>query len=88
MRRPLDGGAQIGFVHRTEQVQAALDQPGELRVRRNVTQPVGAQRHHQRAALGVRDERGEEPRPFAGVVASVTLLRTGRRPAPAPVPTR
>ena len=60
LRRALDGGPQVGLGHRRQQVQAALDEPGERRVRRDVAHPVGAHRDHQRRPFGVVDQGGEE----------------------------
>ena len=45
-RRFLDGLAQRLLAHATEQVQAALDQPGEAGVDRHLRHPVGAHGHH------------------------------------------
>ena len=61
MGRPLDCCPQLAVVHRPQQVQAALDQPGELRVRGDVAEAVGAHRDHQQGVLGVRDEGSKEP---------------------------
>ena len=58
--RPLDRGSQVGVAHGAQQVQPALDEPGEVRVRRQLAEAVGPQRDDQRAALGVRGEGGEE----------------------------
>ena len=67
--RPLDGGAQVGLVHRAEQVQAALDESGERRVGRKVGETVGAHRHHQRASLDVIGQRREESGLLVAVLA-------------------
>ena len=46
----LDGAAQVRLAHRAEQVQAVLEEPRDVRVRRQVAEVVGPQREHQRAA--------------------------------------
>ena len=65
----LDRGTQVGFAHRAQQVQPGLDEPGEVRVGRQLAEPVGAQRDDQRAAFGVGGEGGEERRSRRRVVA-------------------
>ncbi len=69
VRRSLDGGPQIGLAHGTHQVHARLDQAGEAEVGGQLTQPVGPQRDHQRAPLGVRGQGREQPGLLVGVVA-------------------
>jgi hypothetical protein len=39
--RPFDGRPQVGLLHALEQVQTALDEVGELRVRGHLTEAVG-----------------------------------------------
>ncbi len=54
-RRPGDRGAQPGLVHRSQQVQAALDQPGDLRVLRPAAPRWSARmRDHHRATARPR----------------------------------
>ena len=60
--RPLDRAAQVGLVHRTQQVQPVLEDPGDLGVRRQVAEMVGSQRQHQGPSCGyVRRKGGEVP---------------------------
>ena len=42
-RGALDRQPQVGLGHRSQQVEAALDEPGELRVGGQLTEPVGPQ---------------------------------------------
>ena len=63
-----DRRAQGGVVHRAEQVQASLDEPGKRGMGGEIAEPVGAQGHHQRPACRVLDERVEEARPLGGIV--------------------
>ena len=53
-RRPLDGRPQVLLAHGAGQVQAAFEQPGELRVRREVPEPVRAESEDHRAVVGVQ----------------------------------
>ena len=65
--RTLDRAAQVRLAHRTEQVEAVLEDPGDVRVRRQVAEVVRPQREHQRAAgAHVGGQRGEVPLPLGG----------------------
>ena len=85
-RRLLDGLAQRLLAHATQEVEAALDQPGERRVGRHLRQPVGAHRHHDRpgprptVARARRGTRSARPRRDR----ARRPPRTGRPPARIP----
>ena len=66
--RCFDRRAQGGIVHRAQQVQASLDEPGKRGMSSEVAEPVGTQRYHQRPACRVLDQRIEKARPFGGIV--------------------
>ena len=55
--RAFDGAAQVGLVHRAQEVQALFEDPRDVGVRRQVAEVVGPQREHQGAAGG--DMRGQ-----------------------------
>ena len=66
----LDRAAQVRLAHRAEQVEAVLQDPRDVRVRRQVAEVVRPQREDQRAAgAHVGGQRGEVPLPLGGVRA-------------------
>ena len=68
--RALDGRAQVVLVHRPQQVQAALEQPGEAPMPTEKTEPVGAKRHHHACSgVGMPDQGIQERLPLDGVQA-------------------
>ena len=68
-RRTLDGGSQGGLVHCRQEVQAALQQPGETLVPGQVTQPVRAHGQHDGSTGGVGGDGGREPVALVGIGA-------------------
>ena len=63
--RPLDRAAELRLAHRPQQVHALLEHAREARVRRQVTEVVGAQRDDQRTTgTDMLDQSGEEPLPL------------------------
>ena len=67
--RSLDRRPQVGFAHRAQQVQAGLDEAGEVRVGGQLAETVGAQGDDQRATLGMGGEGGEERGLFGRILA-------------------
>jgi hypothetical protein len=67
--RPLDGRPQVGLTHGTQQVETRLDEADKGGVGGQLPQPVGPQRHHQRGALGMRHQGGDEAGPLVRVAA-------------------
>ncbi len=67
--RTLDCGAEVAFAHRAQQVQAGLDETGEVGVGRQLAEPVGAQGDDQRARSAWAARAAKNDRLHGRVVA-------------------